>query len=229
MDVAAIFICWLLFGGTHIIGSSLPVRSYLIGKFGALAFKGIYSLIAFATFIPLCMVYAAHKHAGPLLYIPNTIHSSLAQLLMLLALIVLLQGLLIFNPQSVQAELSGRIRAEPRGIERLCRHPQNLSFFLFGGAHMLANPFVGDWLFFGGFVIYSLLSAVHQDRRNLGCGTDEIKTFIAATSLLPFAAINSGRQKIDWGEFSRPGLLIATLLFILLRFYHQELFGGFGR
>ncbi len=227
MDVAAIFFCWLLFGGTHIIGSSLPVRNYLIDRFGTLAFKGIYSLVALATFIPLCMVYAANKHAGALLYRPTSILSGLAQLSMLLALFVLLQGLLTLNPQSVQAELSDRVRAEPRGIERICRHPQNLSFALFGAGHMLVNPFVGDWIFFGGFVIYSLISAGHQDGRNLAGDSAEIKAYIAATSFVPFAALLSGRQRIAWDEFSRLGLLLAGILFVLLRYFHQDIFGGF--
>ncbi|MBW2467297.1 MAG: hypothetical protein JRF02_08355, partial [Deltaproteobacteria bacterium] len=60
---------WLMFGGSHIIGSTIPVRTFCIRRIGTLGFKCIYSLVALATFIPLCYFYFTHCHAGSHLYV----------------------------------------------------------------------------------------------------------------------------------------------------------------
>ena len=65
-DEATILFWWLMFGGTHIIGSTIVVRAYVIGKIGNLGFKAVYSFIALATFVPLCLVYFAHKFSRQL-------------------------------------------------------------------------------------------------------------------------------------------------------------------
>ena len=46
---AMILFWWLMFGGTHIIGSSIPVRTFVIRRIGKLGFKGFYSLVGLAT------------------------------------------------------------------------------------------------------------------------------------------------------------------------------------
>lgn len=55
-----------------------------------------------------------------------------------------------------------------------------LWWLLFGGTYLLVNPFGGDWIFFGGFVVYTFLSAAHQDRRTLASGRPEGRYFAAA-------------------------------------------------
>ncbi len=58
---------WLAFGATHIGLSSVRFRPRLHAALGERSFLGVYSLIAFATFVPVVWYYFAHKHAGPLL------------------------------------------------------------------------------------------------------------------------------------------------------------------
>lgn len=227
-EALKILFWWLMFGGSHILGSSSAVRAFFIHRFGTLGFKIVYSLVALATFTPLCFAYFNHRHAGRLLYTSGYYHNLLAQLLMLGAFIVLLQGLVTANPVSTIVNLSGRVVHKARGIQRITRHPQNLSFGLFGLAHLLANPYVGDWLFFGGFVVFGIVSAIHQDRRLLATGTAQEKQFLHHTSAIPFAAIISGRQRLAPGEYHPPSLAVSLVLFILLRLLHPMLFGGFG-
>ena len=218
---------WFMFGGSHIIGSSTPVRTFAIKRIGSLGFKAIYSLVALATFVPLCYFYFTHRHAGILLYTAGYSIKLLAQFLMLGAIIVLLQALVTASPMTTMAELTGRIVSNGQGIQRITRHPQNFSFALFGLAHLLANPYVGDWIFFGGFIVYGILSSMHQDRRMLATGTDAVKQFLADTSAVPFAAILTGKQKFAAGEYYPPALAAAVVLFILLRLLHPMLIGGF--
>lgn len=219
---------WLMFGGSHIIGSSTPVRTFVIRRIGTLGFKSIYSLVALVTFIPLCYVYFTHKHAGYLFYTSGYSINLLAQFLMLAAIIVLLQGLVTANPMTTLAEFSGKVVRNGKGIQRVTRHPQNFAFALFGLAHLLANPYVGDWIFFGGFIVYGSVSAMHQDRRLLATGPVQVKQFLADTSAIPFASILAGKQRLAPGEYNPPALAAAVVLFILLRLLHPMLFGGFG-
>jgi len=224
---ALILLWWLLFGITHIGGSSLLVRGFFIRRLGLAGFKALYSVVALATFIQLCYVFFNDKHAGLVLFVPDSGLKLATQVLMLLALIVLCQSLLTPSPMTTAAELTGRFQGRARGIQRITRHPQNVAFGLFGFAHMLSNPFVGDWIFFGGFLVYGLLSALHQDRRTLISGRKEVQEFQAETSLLPFAAILAGKQRLALKEFNGIGLVLSILCFVVLRLLHRRMFGGF--
>ena len=212
-DEATILFWWLIFGGTHIIGSTIVVRTYVIEKIGNFGFKAVYSL--------------SHKHAGQMLFTPNSIMQLIAHILMLGALIVLFQGLATSSPMTTQSELTKTFSPSARGVQRVTRHPQNFSFALFGLALLLVNPYLGDWIFFGGFIIYGVASALHQDQRMLVTGPNQVRLFQADTSALPFYAILSGKQRLALNEYNPYGLMAAIIAVILLRLYHSALFGGF--
>src|SRR5665811_2022800 len=57
----------VLFLASHLIISSSAVRFRVISAVGEQPYRGIYSLIAFATLGPLIYEFARNKHAGPLL------------------------------------------------------------------------------------------------------------------------------------------------------------------
>jgi uncharacterized membrane protein len=217
---------WLLFAGTHIIGSSVPVRTRLIRALGLRGFKGLYTVVALATFVPLFYVYFANKHAGTALFNPGEGLRLVAQGLMLLAFVVLAQGLATPSPLTTQAEMTGAFPDRARGIQRITRHPLNLGFALFGLAHCLANPNASDWIFFGGFVVYAVISALHQDRRTWATGPDAVRQFQEQTSFVPFAAILFGQQRLALREFSQSALWASVALFFVVRHFHGRLFGG---
>ena len=79
---------------------------------------------------------------------------------MIFGFVVLVQGLTTQSPLTTEAEMSGHFPARARGIQRITRHPGNFGFGLMALAHMLSNPYVGDWIFFGGFVVYGILSSM---------------------------------------------------------------------
>ena len=227
-QATAILFWWLLFGGSHILGSTIAVRTYLIGKISNLGFKALYSLVALATFIPLCWVYLTNKHGGQLLFTPGNTHQLFTHIFMLAALIVLFQGLATPSPITTQAELTGTFRPNAKGIQRVTRHPQNFAFALFGLSHLLVNPYVGDWIFFGGFIVYAVASAIHQDKRLAVTGPEQVKQFQADTSAMPFYAILTRKQRFALDEYNTYGMVAAIIIFILLRLYHPVIFGGFG-
>jgi uncharacterized membrane protein len=216
---------WLLFGATHMIGSSVPVRTFLIRTLTLRGFKAIYSVVALATFIPLVRVYFANVHAGELLFDISPARVLTCQILMLLALIVLGQGLAAKSPMTTLAELTGNQGSGATGILRITRHPQNLAFGLFGIAHGIANPYVGDLIFFGGFPVYAALSAAHQDARMRATAPEPVRLHLETTSAMPFAAILAGKQRLALNEYSWVALAGSVAAFWLLWTFHGALFG----
>ena len=218
---------WLLFAGTHMIGSSMAVRTGLIALLGRLGFRILYSLVAMATFVPLCLAFAAGRGTGPLLFTPHHGFHLLTAFLTWLAFTAVLQGFATPTPMSLQSDFSGTVVDEARGVHRITRHPMNWAFILFSLGHLVSNPYGADALFWGGFIAYGLLSAVHQDRRMLAEGRNGFGPFYLQTSNVPFLALLRKRQRLVWSEFNRIALLLALVLTVLLRIFHRQLFGGF--
>jgi len=222
-----LLILWVLFGGTHILGSTVPIRERLIASLGLVGFKVLYSLVSLATFVPLVWVFWGNRHEGEVLFDPSPANPHITETLMLFSFVFLARAHATPNPATSLAELSGRFASHPRGIHRITRQPLNTGFGLFGLAHMISNPTVGDWVFWGGWVVYAVLSAIHQDRRLLATGPPEFKSFYAETSFVPFAAVLQGRQKIAFREISWGAVGLAIAAMVLVRWLHPMLIGGF--
>ena len=69
---------------------------------------------------------------------------------------------------------------------------------------------------------------MHQDRRALAGGREEIAAFQADTSAFPFVAIITGKQRLAPGEYSKGALAIGVVLAAVLWYFHANLFGGYG-
>ena len=214
---------WLAFGATHTILSSLRLRPHFIARLGARGFQGLYSLVAFATFIPLVMVYFANKHSGPPLWnlaaIPGV--RPLAIALSGLAVVLLV---LAFAQPSPTGLLPG-VPRRARGVTRITRHALFMAITLWALAHLLVNGFLSDVLFFGGFFVYGLYGSHHQDIRKQADGGADMAAFYAETSLLPFGAILSGRNRLVLSEIPIVGMILGVGAAVLLYTYHQQLFG----
>jgi len=213
-----------LFVGTHLLISSSMIRPRLVGRLGEQAFRGVYSLVAFATFIPLIVVYAQHKHCGPLVWYLRAIAPIrwLAWLMMLAALIFLVAGLLNPNPAAIGVPASRRVR----GIQKVTRHPSFIAFTFFGLAHLLMNGWAGDVLFFGSFPALGVLGGLHHDSRKFHEIGEPYRRFVAETAFFPGLALFDSRQR--WRSDDMPWLAIGigiaeTVVLVML---HPKIFGG---
>ena len=226
MDAAAAIAgFWIAFAGSHVWLSSASLRPRLVARLGPGGFQGAYSLIALATFVPLVWIYAEHKHAGPLLWTtlgPASVARPVNHVLMALAVIFFVASLLPAStaPSAMQA----RGPATVHGVVRITRHPMLAAFGIFGVAHLLVNGSLGDCCFFGGFPLFTWIGGRHQDSRKLRevPGYDRI---VAETSILPFAAILAGCQRLVVGELPLAALALGLVLTVVLRVFHHSLFG----
>lgn len=212
---------WLAFGATHAGLSSLAWRPRLVARLGERGFLGVYSALAFATFVPLCWVYVASRHAGPLLW-SVALGAALVWVLyvaMGAAFVLVAAGLL----QPTPASLGSSGDATVRGVHRLTRHPLFMGIGLFGALHLVLLPavFASDAAFFVGFPLFSLLGCWHQDRRKLATAGEDFRAWHAATPFLPF----TGRETLR-GLRELPPLVVALGIALTygLRWLHGPLF-----
>jgi uncharacterized membrane protein len=149
-----------------------------------LAFLGLYSVVALAIFVPLMTIYFGNRHAGPWLWVVTVgpVLRALLYLGMTLGLVLAVGSLLRPSPASLVPNAS----VEVRGVYRVTRHPLVLGLALIWALHLIPNASTADVAFFGGFLVFSLAGARHQDQRKLHTGDAKIREFIAATSFLPF-------------------------------------------
>ena len=210
---------WLLFAVTHVGLSSIRLRGSLVESLGSTPFLALYSLVALAIFIPLVATYFGNKHVGPQLWVLGSgpLLRGTVYLLMTLAFVFVTASLANPSPAGV---VPGD--ATPRGIYRITRHPLLMGLSVFALAHLLPNSTRSDLAFFGGFVMFSLVGARHQDRRKLADGPSGFGAFHAATPFLPF----TGKEPLAGLRDLSPFVVSAAIaVTIVLRYFHRSLFG----
>jgi uncharacterized membrane protein len=178
--------------------SSLPVRSKLVSRLGEKAFLGLYSLVAFATFIPLVWVYLDNRHGGGVVWnlAGTTGVRPLAMALAVLGFAVIAGA--YRNPSPAFVGIKKAWGA--RGLTRITRHPLFMGIALWALSHLLLYGFVTDVVFFGGMLAFSLAGAAHQDARKRATDKERLGQFFAESSFWPFAAIIAGRNRLIWRE-----------------------------
>ncbi len=189
MDPAVtVLLLWVGFIATHLGLASVRVEPGLRARLGDGPFLGLYSLVALAFFVPLVWVYFDNRHAGEWLWFVGVGPALrvVLYLLMTLALLVIVAGQM--NPSPAALGSSG---VEIRGVYRITRHPVVIGFGLMMALHLIPNASTSDLAFFGGFTIFTVLGAWHQDARKLAAGNEEFRAFYEATTFLPFTRLSA--------------------------------------
>src|SRR6185295_18974868 len=104
--------------------------------------------------------------------------------------------------------MSGQQVCEPRGLERVTRHPSFVGIALLGAAHaLLATRLVGA-VFMAGLAAIALLGLALQDRKLAALRGEPYERYLATSSTLPFAAIAAGRQRLVLSELPYGTMLL---------------------
>jgi len=222
--LTALFLAMLAFVGGHFVLSAPPVRQRLVGAMGEKGFSAAFSLLMI---LALIWVIAAYRVAPPrIVWDFGTAVNLIPMLVMPFALILAVLGLLARNPTAVMggAFLEQHGQAV-RGPATITRHPFLSGVALWAIAHLIANGDAASVMLFGGMAVLAIGGIYAIDhKRALQLG-DAWQAFAARTSRMPFAAAFQGRTRIDWAGigWSRP--LLGIVLYVLLIFYHDRLFG----
>jgi uncharacterized membrane protein len=175
---------WLAFTATHLGLASVRVEPGLRSRLGDAGFLGLYSVVALAFFVPLAWIYFAHRHAGSWLWAVSVGPALRAALYLGITF-----GLVLVVGALVKPSPAAVVPGEPQvaGVYRITRHPLVLGLAVVWALHLIPNGSSADVAFFGGFLIFSLLGAWHQDRRKLASGSPAFRRFYDETGFLPFS------------------------------------------
>ena len=184
----SILLLWAAFTGTHLGLSSLRLRPRLVAGLGETGYLGLYSVVALAIFVPLMWIYFGGRHAGAWWWVVpvGPVVRVLLYAVMTLAVVLVIDGVMAPSPASMTSS-EARAADRVRGALRVTRHPLVLGVGLLMALHLISNASTGDIAFFGGFVVFTLLGAWHQDQRKLASGDAEFRAFYEATRFVPFS------------------------------------------
>ncbi|MDD9878524.1 MAG: NnrU family protein [Magnetovibrio sp.] len=209
-----------LFVASHLVLAAPKLRQPVAGAIGEWGFKGAYSLVSVALFAWMIMAYRAAPEVE--LFEPGTAMRHASLTLMMIAAFLVIGGYTTPNPGIMGMEAVG-LRAGPRGVLKITRHPVMWGVALWGVSHLLGTGDAGAMVFFGALTVLALAGAWHIDAKRRASHGEAWKAFEAETSFWPLGAILAGRTKIERGETKWWQTLLAVLAYVGMLWAHAEM------
>jgi len=135
----------VIFFAIHLLPTFPTARSRLQESLGALAYKGVFSLIALAGLILIVTGKSSADYVG--IWVPPTGFQVVTKILMLPAMILLVAAYV------------------PSNISRRVRHPMLAAVKLWALAHLLGNGDLASIILFGSFLSYAVFDMISVNRR----------------------------------------------------------------
>ncbi len=126
------------------------------------------------------------------------------------------------NPTAVGNKGLGE---EPRGIQRVTRHPMLMSFAIWAAVHVIGNGDTASLVFFGAFLVTAVAGMPSIDAKLARRHGEAWRGFAARTSILPFGAILAGRNRLALAEIGWMPPVIGFVLWAALLHFHRGIFG----
>ena len=211
------------FIGIHLGVSGTALRSVIVGRVGLRAYMIGFSVASVAAMVWLVSAYNAAEYRptwGMLQW-----WKPFAIALMLPAFLLVVVGLATpKNPTSVgQEALADR---PATGILRVTRHPFLTGAALWAGVHLVGNGDVASGLFFAALLIVSAAGTASIDaKRRLTVGAAGWDAFARQTSIVPFAAILAGRNRLSVAEIGWWKLALGVVAYGLFLGGHKHIVG----
>ncbi len=209
----------LLWLALHLGLAGTRLRDAIVARIGERGFRGLFSAASVAGIVFLVASYNAAP-TTPLWVAPAWLRWVV--LLLMLPAFMLFIASLRGNPTAVGGP---GLAAEPRGIQRVTRHPMLWSFALWAALHLLANGDSASLVFFGTFLLTALAGMPSIDAKLARRDPAGWAALAGRTSILPFGAILAGRNRLVLGEIGLVPLFFGLLLYSGLLHAHAGLFG----
>ncbi len=135
---------------------------------------------------------------------------------MLVAFVFLFSGFIDKTPMGMEPA-----KFETKGTVRITRHPMNTPFALFGLSHLLVQRSNADWKFLSGFIV--MLIWVRCTQKKVKQTGGKLEEFVSKTSIIPFAAIITGKQPLKLCEISKLGIVLEIIATAVVRMLHPSI------
>ena len=213
----------VFFVASHIVLSSGPLRAALVKRIGEKVFRGLYSAVASAGLVWLVIAFniapyvelwadAAWARYVPLVVVP-------------FAAILLVCGVTTRNATAIGGGVDAEAANPAPGIMKVTRHPVLWGIALWALAHIPPNGDARSLILFGAFASLAFAGMALIDRKreqSMGAAWGPIAL---TTSVLPFAAMLSGRAKVQLGEIGAWRILAGLALYLALALAHLPVIG----
>ena len=205
----------------HSVPAIPPIRAGAIAVLGRRTYLGLYSLVSV---VVLAWVFQAALTTDYIpLWQPAGWQAKVTLVTAPIGVFLVLAGLASANPLSITL----RQDARPGAITTITRHPVLWGFLFWSLGHLVPNGDLRSLILFGGLALFTVSGFALLDRRarkRLAARWDQMSR---ASSLLPFAAALSGRNRLRVdGPLLLSALLAAAITAWLLLGGHALLFGA---
>lgn len=178
---------------SHRVPALPRLRAWLVARLGERWYRAVYALVSLVTLA--WVISAALRAPVVVLWSPQPWHAAVALAVMPFALALIGAAALTPNPLSVSLR-SGTFDPAAPGIVAVTRHPMLWGFALWAISHLIANGDVVSVILFGGLGAFAVLGMPLLDRQTKDrLGDEEWQRLAAATAIMPFATMLSGRQR----------------------------------
>lgn len=212
----------LAFTALHLLVSGTRLRDALIARLGERVYRGLFSLASAAVLGWLILAYVKVRVPMPT---PIAALKGPADLLVLIAFVLVVLGLLTPGPTIVGAEKLLEKEDNVRGIHRITRHPFLWGLTLWAVVHLALNPEPAGLVFFGTFAFVALAGTFSIDAKRARLYGQLWPRYAAKTSNIPFGAIAQGRNTLALGEIGLAKIVIALAAFGAFAYFHARFFG----
>jgi uncharacterized membrane protein len=221
---ASLLAAAVLWIAVHIGIAGTRVRDGIVARIGEGPFRGLFVV---ASFVLLGWLASSYGRAGPV-----RVFWMVPQWLAVLMMVLMLPALLLFvcsvttpNPTSVAGRHALEAPNPAIGILRVTRHPMLWAFALWGIVHLVVLGTASAAVLTGAIIVTAFAGMPSLDAKYARRNPGRWPAFAAATSLLPFAAIVQGRNKLALGEIGWWRPLLAVVLWVALIALHPVAFG----
>ena len=201
----------VLFLIAHVVPPAPPVRARLIAWFGRRLYLVAYSVLS-VVLIGWVIASARRAPYWPLWDFAPW-QALVPVVVMPLSVWLLLIGLTEPNPLSISLRAAGP-ETEPGLGASVTRRPVLWGFLLWAASHIPPNGDVVALVLFGGMALLAVSGLTALDRRaRLRLGKERWQQIAAATSLVPFRAMLSGRARIRISRRLAGSLAVALAVY----------------
>ena len=218
-----LLLAMLAFVGSHLLLSSLPVRTPLARGLGEGPFRLVYSAVAAVTLAGAVLAYNGAPYVE--LWSQRPEHRWVPLLLLPVASVLLVAGLTTRSITTVGGERFAHGVQVARGIMTVTRHPFLWGVILWAVGHVVANGDIASLLLFGGFAILAGVGMAHIDHRRATSLGSDWGPLALTSSVFPFVAAIQGRTRIDWAGIGWRRLVGGLALYVVLLYLHAPVIG----